>query len=100
MRAEIASYTEPGWTQRLPERIARKRSCRSVQFMVSRPQRFSGWFLAGSAYHGRRRVKGFIVIARSGATKQSRSAPSPSARDCFVAIAMTVRREEIMEKRI
>src|SRR6516165_5043490 len=36
IRAEIASYTDPGWTQRLPERIARKRSRRSVQFIVSR----------------------------------------------------------------
>src|SRR5271170_6483514 len=35
MRAEIASYTDPGWTQRFPERIVRKRSRRSVQFMVS-----------------------------------------------------------------
>src|SRR4029077_11085923 len=35
MRAEIASYTDPGWTQRFPERIARKRSRRSVQFIVS-----------------------------------------------------------------
>src|SRR5271169_1156778 len=34
MRAEIASYTEPGCTQRFPEKIARKRSRRSVQFMV------------------------------------------------------------------
>jgi hypothetical protein len=45
-RAEIASYTDPGCTQWLPERIARQRSRRS------RPRRFSEWFLARSAYHG------------------------------------------------
>src|SRR5215472_8633459 len=48
MRAEIASYTDPGWTQRLPERIARKRSRRSVQFMVSPSQVFGMVFRAVS----------------------------------------------------
>src|SRR6516164_6366980 len=48
MRAEIASYTDPGWTQRLPERIARKRSRRSVQFMVSSSQVFGMVFRAVS----------------------------------------------------
>ena len=37
MRAEIGSNTEPGCTQRLPARIARKRLRRSVQFMCSPP---------------------------------------------------------------
>src|SRR5260370_3043663 len=40
MRAEIASYTDAGCTQRLPERMARKRSRRSVQFIVSHPRLF------------------------------------------------------------
>src|ERR1700730_10642210 len=44
MRAEIASYTDPGCTQRLPERIARKRSRRSVQFMMSRSSQVFGMF--------------------------------------------------------
>src|SRR5689334_740894 len=37
MRAEIGSNTEPGWTQRFPLRISRKRRRRSVQFMTVSP---------------------------------------------------------------
>src|ERR1700730_10511730 len=42
MRAEIASYTDPGCTQRFPERIARNRPRRSVQLIVSHPLLFGG----------------------------------------------------------
>ena len=47
MRAEIASYTEPVWTQRSPARSARNRSRRSVQSM-SPPFGYCG---RPSAYH-------------------------------------------------
>src|SRR5215471_3610758 len=51
MRAEIASYTDAGWTQRRPEIIARKRSRRSVQCMSFRP-RGVRLLLAFLGYHG------------------------------------------------
>src|SRR3974390_3362601 len=60
MRAEIASYTEPGCTQRLPERIARKRSRRSVQFIVS-PSQVLGMVSCGTS------------LARDGADQRLRA---------------------------
>src|SRR6266478_6452207 len=59
MRAEIASYTDPGCTQRLPERIARKRSRRSVQFILSRPRRFRDGFSRGE-----------LIMARLGSKRE------------------------------
>src|ERR1700719_4024676 len=50
-RAEIASYTDPGCTQRFPERIARKRSRRSVQFIVSHPLLIGGILHPTSRLH-------------------------------------------------
>src|SRR5271154_7644642 len=65
MRAEIASYTEPGCTQRFPEKIARERSRRSVQFIVfpslddlavARRRALLFFRSPWSAYHGAIRV--------------------------------------------
>ena len=69
MRAEIASYTEPGCTQRCPERSARKRSRRSVQFMMAASSKVIGWEdlsdrFRRSAYHGFRIVEDQIMEKR------------------------------------
>src|ERR1700730_12441348 len=70
MRAEIASYTDPGWTQRFPERIARKRSRRSVQFMVSPYEGFRDGFS---------RVE---LIMRSGRSKGGDRGQAHAGRAC------------------
>src|SRR5689334_17949655 len=49
MRAESGSKTEPGWTQRFPARMARKRSRRGVQFMPRPSRRHLG--ADGEALH-------------------------------------------------